>query len=91
MTTKEHEDLYNELKDVIYSRGYNIENLSEAQRVFVAAMEEAAFGADLLQVYAELVDQTPDISIRNLHAFCLGFGLGMSENVPQIELTKKYH
>lgn len=91
MTEADHEQLYDELKEVIYTRGYNTENLTDAQQVFVTALEEAAFGADFLKVYAELVNDSPAITVRNLHAFCLGFGLGLSGNVPEIQLTKKFH
>lgn len=91
MTKEDHLQLYDELKAVIYTRGYSVENLTEAQTVFVNALEQAAFGADLLKVYAELVEDMPNISLRNLHAFSLGFGLGLSGNVSEIDLTKKYH
>ena len=91
MTAEEHQELYNELKQVIYTRGLNVQGLTEAQRLFVVALEQAAFGANLLKVYAELVDESPNISLRNLHAFCLGFGLGLSGDVIEIDLSKTYH
>lgn len=91
MTVSDHQKLYDELKQVIYTRGFNTSNLTEAQSVFIAALEQAAFGADMLKVYAELIDATPDISLRNLHAFCLGFGLGLSGNVSEINLSKTNH
>lgn len=91
MTTKEHEALYEELKKVIYSRGRDTNNLTSAQSYFVAALESAAFGEELIKIYAECVDNDPAITVRNLHAFILGFALGLTGNVENIELTKKYH
>ncbi len=91
MTESDHNELYDELKQVIYTRGYNVKDLTPAQEVFVNAMEQASFGGEFLKVYAELVDDTPDINIRNLHAFCLGFGLGLSGNVTSLDLTKTSH
>lgn len=91
MTVKDHELLYDELKEVIYSRGAHVGNLTDAQKIFVEAMEQAAFGADFLQCYSEIIEETPSIKLRNLHAFCIGFGLGMTGNVPNLDLTKTYH
>lgn len=91
MTVEDHEELYNELKDVIYTRGYDTSNFTPAQSYFVSALESAAFGEDLIKIYAEVVDNDPSISLRNLHAFILGFALGLSGNVENIELTKSYH
>lgn len=91
MTVEEHQELYEELKSVIYTRGYDTSNMTAAQSIFVGALESAAFGEDLLKIYAELVDIDPEISLRNLHAFILGFALGLSGNVENIELTKNYH
>jgi hypothetical protein len=91
MNVEDHEDLYNELKKVIYTRGYDTTNMTPAQSYFVAALESAAFGEELLKIYAELVDNDPEISLRNLHAFILGFGIGLSGNVSNLELTKSYH
>lgn len=91
MTIEDHQQLYDELKSVIYTRGYDTSNLTAAQTYFVNALEQAAFGSDLLKSYVELVDQEPDIKLRNLHAFCLGFGLGLSGHVSELSLTKSYH
>jgi len=66
-------------------------NLTEAQRVFVTALEQATFGADFLKVYAETVDAAPDIKLRNLHAFCLGFGLGVSGQLTRMETNNTSH
>lgn len=90
-TPEDHQELYDELKKVIYTRGYNTANLTVAQTFFVKALENAAVGADLLQCYAELIEEYPNISLRNLHSFCLGFGLGASGNIPEISLSTKYH
>jgi len=31
----------------------------------------------MLKFYSELVDNQPDIDVKNLHAFCIGWGLGI--------------
>lgn len=90
-TEQDHLELYEELKQVIYTRGYNIDDLTTAQYFFVNAMEQAAFGSDMLKAYTEIIEENPDISLRNLHSFCIGFGIGLSGNMPEIELTKKFH
>ena len=77
MTVQDHNDLYNELRKVIYTRGNNLLGLTNAQMVFVKAFEEACFGVELIKAYTELVDAEPNISRRDLHAFCIGFGLGL--------------
>lgn len=91
MTAEDHKKLYDELKEVIYTRGFKTDNLSEAQAIFVNSLESAAFGADLLKVYAEMVDSNPTISLKNLHAFCLGFGIGLSEEKITKNLNSTYH
>ena len=91
MTTKDHEHLYEELKTVIYTRGLNMQNLTDAQQIFIEAAEQAAFGADFLQAYSEMIDESPDIKLRNLHAFCIGFGLGLTGSLPNIDLTNTFH
>lgn len=91
MTEKDHSLLYEELKIVMYTRGHSTQGLTEAQEVFVTALEQASFGANLLKVYAELIDLTPDIKIRNLHAFCLGFALGLSGNVSDLTTNTTSH
>lgn len=91
MTPNDHKHLYNELTKVIYTRGHSMSNLTEAQTVFVKAMEQAAFGSDLFKCYAELINERPDVKLRNLHAFCIGFGLGLSGNVSELQLTKLFH
>ena len=90
-TEQDHLDLYDELKKVIYSRGENIAVLTPAQELFVAALEDAAFGIDFLKSYSELVNECPDIELRNLHAYCLGFGIGLSGEAPEINLNKTHH
>jgi hypothetical protein len=82
MTAREHLELYEELKPVLYNRTKGYFELTEAQRYFVESFEIASFDDNFLASYAKLVDNKPDISARNLHAFCLGYGLGRS-----LELT----
>lgn len=77
MTIEEHNELYQELRKVIYTKGQNIKGLTPAQLIFVQAMEMAVFGGDMLKLYSELVDNQPDIDIKSLHAFCIGWGLGV--------------
>jgi hypothetical protein len=79
MTAKEHKLLYDELKQCIYTRGSHLSGLTQSQRHFVEALELSAFGAELLKTYAELVEKTPDIKLRDLHAFILGFALGTND------------
>lgn len=78
MTAKEHLELYEEIKPVLYKRTKGYFELTEAQRYFVQSFEIASFDDNFLACYARLVDSVPDISVRNLHAFCLGYGLGRS-------------
>jgi hypothetical protein len=77
MTITDHNELYQELRKVIYSKGLNTKGLTVAQLVFVQAMEMAVFGGDMLKMYSELVDDHPNIDIKTLHAFCIGWGLGI--------------
>lgn len=51
--------------------------LTSSQRHFVLAFEEAAFGADFMVCYSDLVDKEPGINVRDLHAFCIGHSLGV--------------
>lgn len=90
MTEEDHKELYKEISDVLYTRT-GMDKLSVAQRFFVQAFEEAAFGSDLLECYSDLVDKNPDITIRNLHAFCLGHSLGKRNGEYKIDLEKTYH
>lgn len=92
MTQDDHKALYEELKEVLYDRSKTSDKLSSAQRYFVDAFESAAFGAEFLECYSDLVDSTPDIEVRNLHAFCLGHCIG-SRNGKNISLNvdKNYH
>ncbi len=77
MTDKEHMDLYNEVSKVLYKR-VGIDTMTPAQGFFVRAFEQAAFGAEFLKVYSELIQEFPDIRVRNLHAFCVGWGVGQT-------------
>lgn len=76
MDAKDHNELYLEINAVLYNRTKDLSELTSAQRRFVLAFEEAAFGADFLQCYSDLVDQNPSIRVRDLHAFCIGHSLG---------------
>lgn len=80
MKAEDHELLYKELKQVIYTRGSHLSGLTQSQRYFVEALELSAFGAELLKSYADLVEQCPEIRLRDLHAFILGFALGANEH-----------
>ena len=92
LTIKDHEDLYAELHEVLYDRSKSIEVLTEAQRHFVEAFESAAFGAEFLECYSDLIDGNPAVTLRNLHSFCLGHSLGLRNgDKVKIDLSKKYH
>jgi hypothetical protein len=80
MTPKQHLELYEELKPVIFTR-VGSDTLTEAQRYFVESFEFACFDDNFLVSYSNLVDSKPDISVRNLHAFCLGYALAGSLNL----------
>ena len=75
MTQEEHMELYNEVSKVLYCR-VGLNTMTPAQGFFVRAFEQAAFGADFVKVYSDLVTEFPDIQTRNLHAFCVGYGVG---------------
>lgn len=91
MTAQDHLDLYDELKDVIYKRGQSLDGYTPAQLVFVEALELAALGEDLLKVYTETVQDEPDMPVRSLHAFLLGYALVKGGHLPDIEFDKTYH
>lgn len=91
MTAKEHLELYEEIKPVLYKRTKGYFELTEAQRYFVQAFEVACFEDNFLACYAKLVDRHPDILARNLHAFCLGYGLGRSMNLSLKHENKTDH
>ena len=90
LTEKDHTDLYSEVSEVLFQK-HSLDKLTDAQRYFVEAFEESAFGADLLTCYSDMVSKNPDISARNLHAFCLGHALGKRNGEYKIDLDKKYH
>lgn len=81
MTAREHLELYEEIKPVLFKRTKGYYELTDAQRYFVQSFEVACFEDNFLACYSKLVDAAPDISARNLHAFCLGYGLGRSMNL----------
>lgn len=81
LKAKDHLDLYEEIKPILFQTGIGYQNLTEAQTYFVRSFEVACFDDNFLACYAKLVDSEPDISVRNLHAFCLGYGLGRSMNL----------
>ena len=75
MTEQDHMDLYNEVSKVLYRR-VGLDTMTPAQGFFVRAFEQAAFGTEFVKMYSDLVTTYPDIQPRNLHAFCVGFGVG---------------
>ena len=75
MTKQDIDDLCTELKEVMVTK-ISPNNMSEAQMIFWVAFEDASFDADLLTAYSNMVEFTPDISLRNLHSFLLGHAFG---------------
>lgn len=76
MTAEEIELLCAELKEVINTK-IDQHQMSEAQLVFWTAFEDASFDGDLLSAYSNMIQLTPDISIRNLHSFLMGHAFGV--------------
>ncbi len=76
LNVKDHNKLYEEISSVLYNRTKDLSELTSAQRIFILAFEEAAFGADFLECYSDLVDKNPAVPVRDLHAFCIGHSLG---------------
>ena len=91
MTKDEHNELYEELKEVITQRGVSTQHMSEAQTIFVEALESASFGASLLEIYTDLIDDNPAVTLRNLHSFITGIALGQSGYTVPLDNTKTYH
>lgn len=91
MTAREHLELYEEIKPVLYKRTKGYFELTTAQRFFVQSFEIACFEDNFLACYAGLVDKHPDISVRNLHAFCLGYGLGRSMDLSIKQINDNNH
>lgn len=89
-TESDHIELYSELKEILYTKGINISNLTVAQYYFVEGLELAGLGVSFLKSYAELIDRKPDIELRSLHAFCMGYGIGSNGDVPELKLNKTY-
>lgn len=89
MTVRDHEILYEELKQVIFGKSIKTQGVTDAQKIFIRGLEESAFGVEFLKAYAELVSQMPDINLRNLHAYCVGFGLG--KNLEYNTDNETYH
>lgn len=75
MTKQDINELCAELKKVLYTK-IGRQEMTEAQLFFWTAFEDASQDKDLVAAYADLVEYTPDISIRNLHSFILGHAFG---------------
>jgi len=76
MTKTEIDALCTELKEVVNSR-IAPDQMTEAQLVFWVAFEDAAFDADMLTAYSNMIEFTPEITLRNLHSFILGHAFGV--------------
>lgn len=87
MTSQDHLELYEELKQILFNK--NITLMTEAQKYFTLSLETASFDNNFLAMYSELVDKTPSISLRNLHAFCLGYAL--SKSIINVETNETNH
>jgi hypothetical protein len=76
MTKAQIDVLCKELKEVIHSK-ITPDQMTEAQLVFWVAFEDASFDKDLLAAYSDMIEFTPDISLRNLHSFVMGHAFGV--------------
>ena len=94
MTEEQLEELYKEVKEVLFDKGLNHDNMTDCQVVFSAAFEDSAFGTDMLSAYSHLVHLTPGVTLRQLHAFCIGHALGkkyVNNEDEDIDLDKTFH
>lgn len=76
LTKSDHLDLYDEIKECLFTKVRTSLEMTDAQRFFTLAFESACFEDNFLYNYAQMVEDFPEITVRNLHAFCLGHGLG---------------
>ena len=76
MTAEDHRKLYQHLNGAIVNR-MHVSKMSDLQVRFITAFEAGCFGLDFLKVYAEAVDKEPGMSLEQLHALCLGHGIGI--------------
>lgn len=91
MEKEDHIKLYSEISSVLFNRTKSIDELTPAQNFFIKAFESAAFGTDLLECYSDLINEYPDIQVRNLHAFCVGHSLGVRMGTQITEENKTAH
>jgi hypothetical protein len=90
MTAKDHMELYKHLNGAIVNR-MHVSKMSDLQVRFITAFEAGCFGLDFLKVYAEAVDKEPGMSLEQLHAICLGHGIGYKMYDKDNETKQKSH
>lgn len=90
MTKQQHYALYQHLHEAI-NKKIGESALTQCQKRFVEAFEAGCFGTDFLRCYAELVDSYPDVSLEELHSFCIGHGIGIKQYVPEVIDNLSFH
>lgn len=73
-------ELYEELGDLIKGGPLPKEQMSDAQKYFSLSFNGASIGEYYLEIYSELFSVEPEITLRNLHAFTLGYAIGQKFN-----------
>lgn len=76
MTEKELIKLYNHVGVLVRSGPMPRDLMTEEQRHFADAFNAASFGSKYLTIYSDLIHKNPEVSLRCLHAHCLGAAMG---------------
>ena len=73
-------ELYEELGELIKGGPLPKEQMTDAQTYFSLSFNAASIGEYYLEVYSELFNMGPEVTLRNLHAFTLGYAIGQKFN-----------
>lgn len=90
MDEKQLLELYEELGDLIKGGPVPKDQMSEAQQYFSVSFNAASIGEYYLEVYSELFNMEPEVTLRNLHAFTLGYAIGQKFN-KQFDVSTTTH
>jgi len=91
MTEDQLEELYDEVKEVLFDKSLNKQTMTDAQLVFTSVFEDYNRDIDIVTSYSNLVYLTPSISLRNLHAFCIGVALAQKYDKQPMETNQTTH
>jgi hypothetical protein len=91
MTEDQLEDLYKEVKQVLYNKTMDMTNMTPSQRVFKSAFDDYSLGIEIITTYSNLVHLTPGINLRDLHAFCIGIALAQKFESDDYKVTQTTH